>query len=90
MILELRDLLRRHGQIPLRELSAELHIDPETTRTMLRRFIKQGQVEKLPEGTLCAGGCRLCPAEHIEIYRWIGENGQSELQSHQGISSCTH
>ncbi|MBN2700754.1 MAG: FeoC-like transcriptional regulator [Methylohalobius sp. ZOD2] len=77
MILELRDLLRRHQQIPLRELAAELGIAPETARPMLERLIRKGQVERLPAGTLCGGGCRLCPPDSVEIYRWIKDNNSS-------------
>jgi len=88
MILEMRDLLQRHDQIPLKELAAELKTDPETTRKMLLRLMKKGQVEKLPQGTLCAGGCRLCPSESVEIYRWIGDNGQLEKPCKHKTPTC--
>lgn len=71
MILELRDLLRRSGQLPLKELSAQLGVSHETARAMLGLLIRKGQVERLPAGTLCRGGCRTCPPDSIEIYRWI-------------------
>jgi|GEM_PF-3020984 len=88
MILELRELLKHHGQIPLKELAAELHTDPDTARMMLRRLIHKGQVERLPPGTLCAGGCRLCPSDSVEIYRWIGDNKISSSYPVRGGSSC--
>jgi DNA-binding IclR family transcriptional regulator len=71
MILELRDLLRRSGQLPLKELVAKLDLPPELVRAMLDRLIQKGQVERLPLGTLCGGGCRNCPPETVEIYRWV-------------------
>ncbi len=74
MILELRALLRCHRQLPLKDLASRLQIDPEVARAMLHRLMKKGLVVKLPQGTLCAGGCRLCPGESVEIYRWIGDN----------------
>ncbi len=88
MILALRELLRHHGQLPLKELAAELQIDPEVARSMLHRLIKKGQVVKLPEGTLCAGGCRLCPTENVEIYRWIGDNRKVDQPSIQRDPIC--
>ncbi|MCX8049403.1 MAG: FeoC-like transcriptional regulator [Methylohalobius sp.] len=71
MILELRNLLRQRGQLPLKELAAQLELSPEITRAMLERLIRKGQVERLPPGALCPGGCRTCPPESVEIYRWI-------------------
>ncbi|GAB6067586.1 hypothetical protein JCM13664_09040 [Methylothermus subterraneus] len=71
MILEVRDLLRQNGQLPLKELAARLGLPQETARAMLERLIQKGQVERLAPGTLCAGGCRSCSPETIEIYRWI-------------------
>ncbi len=88
MILELRDLLRRHGQLPLKELAVELRTDTDTARAMLRRLIHKGQVEKLPEGTLCAGGCRLCPTVSVEIYRWIGDNKGIPIHVTKGVPKC--
>ncbi len=71
MILKLRDLLRQSGQLPLKELAAQLGVSPETARLMLERLIQKGQVKRLPPGTLCGGGCRNCPPETVEIYRWM-------------------
>ncbi len=71
MILKLRDLLRQSGQLPLKELAAQLGVSPETARLMLEPLIQKGQVERLPAGSLCGGGCRTCPPETVEIYRWI-------------------
>lgn len=73
MILKLRDLLRRHRQIPLKKLAEELGIAPETARAMLGLLIRKGQVEQLPLGTPCRGGCRMCPPDTVEIYRWIAD-----------------
>jgi len=74
VIFEIRDLVRRHGQIPLKELCGQLHIPPDTARAILNKLIRKGQVEKLPPRTPCAGGCRLCPPETVEIYRWVSPN----------------
>ncbi len=74
MILALRDLLRRHRQIPLKELAEALDSDPETVRPMLERLIRRGEVERLPPATPCPGGCNLCPPQTVEIYRWIADN----------------
>ncbi len=88
MILELSQLLRRHRQIPLKELAEALNADPASVRLMLQRLIRRGQVEKLPQGTLCAGGCHLCAPDSIEIYRWIGDNKPDSNQSKQGVPKC--
>ncbi len=88
MILELCRLLRRHRQIPLRELAEALGTDPDTVRPMLRRLIRRGQVERLPPATPCPGGCTLCPPQTVEIYRWIGDNEMSCRQTTPGTSSC--
>ncbi len=71
MIFEVRNLVRQQGQIPLKELCEQLQIPPDTARAMLNKLIRKGLVEKLPEGSLCAGGCSLCPPETVEIYRWV-------------------
>lgn len=71
MILQLRDLLRQSGRLPLRELAIKLNLPPEVARAILERLIRKGQVERLPAGTLCGGGCKSCPPETVEIYRWI-------------------
>lgn len=71
MILELRALLRQHKELPLKELATALQLPPETVRLMLQRLIQKGEVEPLPAGTLCKGGCRTCPPDTVEIYRWI-------------------
>ncbi|BCX82433.1 putative ferrous iron transport protein C [Methylomarinovum caldicuralii] len=74
MILELRSLLRRQRQIPLKELAEALGSDPETVRPMLERLIRRGEVERLPSATPCPGGCTLCPPQTVEIYLWIADN----------------
>lgn len=74
MILELRSLLRRQRQIPLKELAEALGSDPKTVRAMLERLIRRGEVERLPPATPCPGGCTLCPPQTVEIYRWIADN----------------
>lgn len=78
MILQLRDLLRSRGQMPLKELCAELNCSPECIRPMLALLIRKGQIKALPQGSLCAGGCRLCPPESVEIFRWIADNSSSK------------
>ncbi len=92
MILELRALLRCHRQLPLKDLASRLQIDAEVARAMLHRLMKKGLVVKLPQDTLCAGGCRLCPSESVEIYRWIGDDSGQPAplpRSASNSSQCT-
>jgi len=77
MLNKLRDYLRRHGQSPLRETAIWLGLDEDATRQLLAFLIKKGEVEKLPEGTLCEG-CSACPPQTIEIYRWLGERPSTQ------------
>ncbi len=71
MLDRLRHYLKTRGQSPLRETAIWMGLDEDATRQLLAFLMKKGEVEKLPEGTLCEG-CSACAPNTIEIYRWTG------------------
>ncbi len=79
MLNKLRAYLQRHGQAPLRETAIWMGLEEDATRQLLAFLMKKGEVEKLPEGTLCEG-CSACPPQTIEIYRWTGPQSRSEAR----------
>ncbi|MBU0501355.1 MAG: FeoC-like transcriptional regulator [Gammaproteobacteria bacterium] len=67
---QLRDYLKTHHRAALIDLAHHFDADPSALRPMLERLMAKGQVERLPEGTACGGGCCKCDAASIEIYAW--------------------
>lgn len=73
MLKQLKQLLQDAGQMPLRELAHALNLDQQSTKQLLMFYTSKGQVEKLPEGTVC-DHCTVCKPESIEIYKWVEKN----------------
>lgn len=77
MLKKLKSLMQAQGQMPLRELAAALELDEASTKQLLMFYLNSGQMEKLPEGTVC-DHCSVCQPESIEIYKWV-ETSKSRL-----------
>lgn len=71
---ELRDYLKTHRRAALIDLSHRFDAAPDALRGMLERLMAKGQVEKLPQGTPCGGGCCKCDSATVEIYAWKGDD----------------
>lgn len=69
---ELRDYLKSNRRAALIDMSHRFDVDPEALRGMLDKWIAKGRVTKLPQGTLCGGGCCKCDSATIELYEWTG------------------
>lgn len=73
IIQRLRAHLKENGRASLFDMAAKLGTSPEALRNMVAVLEKKGQVRRLPQGTLCGGGCTSCAPETIELYEWVGE-----------------
>ena len=67
---ELRDYLQTHKRAALVDLAYRFDSDPDAIRGMLEKWMAKGKVMKLPQGTVCGGGCSSCDPATIEIYAW--------------------
>jgi putative ferrous iron transport protein C len=76
MLKELKQILKSSHQMPLKELSAKLGLDPSSTKQLLLFYLRKGEVIKLPEGTLCSH-CTSCKPEAIEIYQWVNSKSST-------------
>lgn len=73
IVTQVRDYLKLKGQAPLRDMALEFGMEQEALRPIVEQWIKKGKVEKLPQGTMCGGGCTSCAPETIEIYQWVAD-----------------
>ncbi len=81
MILQrLKDLLREHHTIAIKELSEWLQAEPDAVRGMLAHLEARGLARKLPAGTPCQG-CDHCPPSQIELWQWCGKQTGIPLQT---------
>ena len=72
ILAELRDYLKSNGRAALIDMAHRFDTDPDALRGMLQKWVAKGQVEKLPQGTACGGGCCKCDPSSTEIYEWKG------------------
>jgi hypothetical protein len=70
---ELRDYLKTHQRSALIDMAYRFDIDPDALRGMLEKWVAKGRVVKLPQGSLCSGGCRKCDPATTELYEWKGD-----------------
>ncbi len=68
---EIRDYLRLNRRAALIDMAHRFDANPDALRGMLQKWIAKGQVEKLPAGTECGGGCNKCDPMSTEIYQWV-------------------
>ena len=73
ILTDVRDYLKKHGQVPLRDMALTFGMDQEALRPLIEQWIAKGKVKKLPQGTTCGGGCSSCAPQTIEIYQWVDE-----------------
>jgi hypothetical protein len=74
---DLTAYLAEQKRAALIDISHRLGSDPDALRMMLAMLERKGRVRKLPEGTLCAGGCTECDPASLEIYEWVQTDGRS-------------
>jgi len=71
ILTEIRDYLRTHNQVSLRDMALQFSMEQDALRPILEQWIVKGKIIKLPQGTACGGGCNSCEPETIEIFQWV-------------------
>jgi DeoR/GlpR family transcriptional regulator of sugar metabolism len=69
----IRDYLRQHQRVALRDMALHFNMDENALRGMLTQWERKGKLRKLPSGATCGGGCSACSPETIELYEWNEE-----------------
>lgn len=68
---QLRNYIREHKRVALRDLVYHFGVDAEAARGMLETLERKGRIRKLPSGTACSGGCDRCAPATIELYEAV-------------------
>lgn len=87
---EVRDYLRRHGEVSLRDLALHFDTDPEALRGMLEHWMRKGKVSRRGVRAACGnGGCTQCDPASVEIYAW-GDNPMADGRALIRDLGCEH
>lgn len=72
MLTDIKQCLRKHGRLSLRELSLYFSITPAALEPMLDRLLEKGQIRRVEVGcdTPCAG-CTAACREDMLLYELV-------------------
>lgn len=68
---ELRDYLKTHRKVALRDLVNHFGVDADALRGMLGKWIGKGQVRKMAQTASCGTSCCKCDPALTELYEWV-------------------
>jgi hypothetical protein len=68
ILAEVRDYVRRRGEVSLRDLAIRFDAEPDALRPMLAHWIRKGQLSR--RAADACGGCTQCDPAGMEIYVW--------------------
>lgn len=68
---DVRDYIRRRGQVSLQDLALHFDVEPDALRGMLERWIEKGKVERRSANPACGSSCSQCQPDTVELYAWV-------------------
>ncbi len=70
---DIRTYLQQHRHVALRDLMTHFNVDAQTLRGMLDKWIRKGQLQKLPMTASCGTQCCQCDPTLTELYEWLDQ-----------------
>ncbi len=78
---EVRDYIRRRGQVSLQDLALHFNSPPDALRGMLERWERKGKIERVTPKAGCGSTCTQCNPGLVEWYVWH-EAGSTISEQH--------
>jgi hypothetical protein len=70
ILLEVREYLRTHRRVELRDLTYRFGMAPDALRAIVQKWVDKGRVEAVAARSECASGCHRCDVPVAETYVW--------------------
>lgn len=70
ILFEIRDYVKKRGQVSLTDLVNHFDSDPSAMEGMLQRWVDRGQIRKSRLTASCGDGCQQCDVRDSALYVW--------------------